>query len=231
MNVKKLIYLLNILFILSCINNRKEPNNNERVENIDSTIGRTNNEKCDKNLNSISKIEIISDSTHNNNTFSITKKDVIKAADEYIKSYEYDSSIFTIYKSYYILIGDLNGDKLDDAIISVAHELTDANAWSCHFLLFLNNKGKLEYCDRIPFYCRHYLQDFTHIKNGVIYSTLTIISDGEHKIGEIKYKLIENKLVNVNEKEIDFKINKFEEKENEKFKDVKIPENKNGFKW
>lgn len=49
MNVKKIIYLLSTFLILSCINNRKEPNNNKTIKNTDSTIGRITKSKWDTN--------------------------------------------------------------------------------------------------------------------------------------------------------------------------------------
>lgn len=205
--MKNAKYLFGFIFILfSCTNENKKIRQKNHAE-------RKHTDTTDISMSTRDDSFVHIDS----NKYKITEQDVIIAADKYIKNHKYDRKTLSINKSYSVLIGDLNNDNHDDAMITWTYEGKDGNYWNCFNHLFINDKGNLTYADAIGFYCRVYSQNFVKINNGIIYSTLNRADDDNSKITDINYKVIKNKLVIIDEKAVDIKIKDFEAKENEKY--------------
>lgn len=92
--------------------------------------------------------------------------------DQFIKELYMDSYATVFDSERPILIGDLNDDHQDDAIMPFSIEGRDGgNNWDTHYAIFINNNGQLEY--KYSFARGGDLAekqiDFKNIQNGVIH--------------------------------------------------------------
>ncbi|MDV7695521.1 hypothetical protein N6B72_01190 [Chryseobacterium soli] len=158
--------LLLAVTILSCNPNEKGSQQNKKV--TDTIITKETAVKENDSLVTDVKIPVI-DTIAVLNAF---KKTV--TTDQFIKELGIEAdglggSIFDSERP--ILIGDLNGDHQDDAIMPFSIEgRQGGNNWDAHYAIFINNNGVLEYkysFDRGGDLAERQI-NFKSIKNGII---------------------------------------------------------------
>lgn len=144
MHLKTYFSFLLITFILSCTPDKKTP---QKTKETNDTIG--SNAAVEKNNDTLA-MEVkktIVDTTAVLDAFKkITKTDLfIKELG--IESNDQDGLGGSIFDSERpILIGDLNGDHLDDAIMPFSIEgRGGGNNWDAHYAIFINSNGTLKY--------------------------------------------------------------------------------------
>lgn len=166
---KRYFPLLLVTIVLSCKPDKKAP---QKYKNIKDTI-RTHAVMV-KDSNTLAK-EIAKPTVDTTAVLTAFKK--ITKTDLFIKELGIESndqdglggSVFDSERP--ILIGDLNGDHLDDAIMPFSIEgRGGGNNWDAHYAIFINNGGVLQYkysFDRGGDLAETQT-DFKSIKNGVI---------------------------------------------------------------
>jgi hypothetical protein len=132
--------ILFILLILSCKPNKKTAQHAKHIPSHKDTIVLKGNDTLRK------KVDIaIIDTNSVLSAFKITLENK-----QFMKELDFDSqdkltgSIFDSERP--ILIGDLNGDKLNDGIMPFSIEGREGgNNWEAYYAIFINVGGKLEY--------------------------------------------------------------------------------------
>ncbi len=169
MYLKKIHFpLLFIFVVLSCKNNKKAEHENQDLKSSlitkkDTVVIRKDTLIKDAPIRTIDTTEVLA-------SFKRTVK-----TDRFIKELQIngkDNSDGVIFDSERpILIGDLNGDHLDDAIMPFSIEgRGGGNNWDAHYAVFINKEGKLVYkssFSRGGDLAERQIQ-FMSIKNGVI---------------------------------------------------------------
>lgn len=141
MSLKTSIFLLSFaILVLSCGPDKKGTQENKKVK-VDDTIH-----------NSAVLVKDSDTLTENVKTPIVDTTAVLKAfkknikTDQFIKELGMDSYASVFDSERPILIGDLNGDHLDDAIMPFSIEgRGGGNNWDANYAIFINNAGTLEY--------------------------------------------------------------------------------------
>lgn len=144
MHLNKIYFsLLSFTLVTGCKSEKKTSSENIHQDTI-TTNTSTGIAKDADSQKQITKLPVIDTTTvlHAFKNATITKQfgeDV-----NYNIKDELSGSIFDSERP--ILIGDLNGDQLDDAIMPFTIEGRDGgNNWDAHYAIFINKNGKLNY--------------------------------------------------------------------------------------
>jgi hypothetical protein len=186
--MKYYIYIIVILFTCSCNQSQPKETINLPEKSLETNIAINKTEVIELAKNYLIKITPTPKLSSDNENIFIDNGEVT-----YGETYNESYYNYTIPKTE-VIIGDLNGDKNNDAVVIVGKSL-GGNYSSAEQLIFLNQNGKL-----ILYLHEVNLPElyFESIKDEILYGIVSSQNPDNNFIGKkVKYQLIEKKLVEI----------------------------------